>query len=388
MVSAAYTTESDPRRRAFLEATARKGASELPIWRAQLAREDPILAVEDVAGCEAIAPLVAARLGAGAFLGVRLEHGSVRAARRRTLLGTLFVSYRQPRAIGGDDRSIASGLANLASLALANARLHAQTLQSLAGAERRAETDELTGLANRRALERRLEAAVAGGLRGGRQLSALVLDLDEFKRVNDRHGHGVGDDCLRAVARAIEASLRPGDLAARLGGEEFLVVLPDTGPKGAWLVAERLRARIRALPMPLGVELSASFGVASLPEHATSAAELVRAADSAMYEAKAIGRNRSVVFSPAAARARHEGARQAQAGREAYLCSVLALAQALDERDPQPTPTRRRSRPTRRRSGRGWAWTAIGSRSCGSPGSCTTWARSGSRTRSCESRVP
>ena len=334
VVSAVYSTETDPRRRAFLDRTVGMGPDDLPIWRAQLAQEDPIMAVEDVSNSEGISPLLTARLGGGAFVGVRLEHGSVSLDGQPSLLGTLFCTYRQPRVISEDDRSIASGLANLASLALANARLHAQTLDSLAAAVSRAETDELTGLANRRALERRLEAAVAAANGDGRQLSALVLDLDDFKRVNDRHGHDAGDACLRAVARALDATLRPGDLAGRLGGEEFLVVLPDTGHKGAWLVAERLRARIGELPMAPGVEITASFGVASLPAHATSAGELVRAADHAMYEAKATGRNRCVVFNPHAAQADAERTHHAQAGREAYLGSVLALASALDARDP------------------------------------------------------
>ena len=334
VVARVYTTEADPRRRAFLERTVGTGLAELPIWRAQLAAPDTILAVEDVSGSDAIAPALAARLGAGALLAVVLEHPSVCAPGHRAPLGALFMSYRLPRLFTDEDRSIASGLANLASLALANARLHAQTLQSLAAAERRAETDELTGLANRTTLERRLEAAVTDALRGGRRLSALVLDLDDFKRVNDRHGHGAGDVCLRAVARALEASLRPGDLAGRLGGEEFLVVLADTGAKGGWLVAERLRARIGGLQMHSGAELSASFGVASLPDQVTSAGELVRAAEHAMHEAKATGRNRSVVFSPQAAQAQAERSREAQRGREGYLDSVLALARAIDARDP------------------------------------------------------
>jgi diguanylate cyclase (GGDEF)-like protein len=330
VVSAVHSTEADPRRRAFLERAVGRGADDLPIWRAQLAREDPILAVEDVADSALIEPLVAARLGAGALLGVRLEHGSVTLAGRPTLLGTLFCSYRAPRLFSGEDRSIASGLANLASLALANARLHAQTLRDLAGAE----TDELTGLPNRGALGRRMEAAATGAARAGRALSAVVLDLDHFRRLNDRHGHGAGDDCLRAVARTLEASLRPGDLAGRMGGAGFLVILPETSAKGAWLVAERLRARIGALPMPRGAGISASLGVASLPAHADSAGELVRAAEHAMYQAKEGGRDRSVVFSPEEARMQAEGSLRAQVGREAYLASVLALAGALDARDP------------------------------------------------------
>ena len=334
VVSGVYTTEADPRRRAFVEGSVGKGSRQLPIWRAQLAQQDPILVVEDVARSEAIPRGLRTGLGSGAFLGVLLEHGSVQSTPGRTVLGTLFVTYREPRRISTEERSIAGGLANLATLALANARLHAQTLLSLQAAEHQAGTDELTGLHNRRVIEERLESLAARAAARSEPLSVLVLDLDEFKQINDRHGHGVGDDCLRAVARTIEASLRPGDRAGRVGGEEFLILLPSTGPKGAWLVAERLRARIAELPTAPGVELSASFGVASFPLHARSAGALVRAADSAMYSAKAIGRNRSVVFDPAQARSRTESTRRAQASHEGYLGSVLALAAAMDARDP------------------------------------------------------
>jgi diguanylate cyclase (GGDEF)-like protein len=333
VVSSVHTTETDPRRRAYVERAIGCGPDELPIWRAQLAREDPILVVEDLSAEEAIHPLLTARLGSGAIVGVRLEHGSVRDAGGRVLLGTLYCSYRQPHRFTEDERSVVGGLANLASLALANARLHQQTLRSLERAERRAQTDELTGLANRRAVERRLEAEVAESSRDRGRLSVLVVDLDDFKRINDRHGHGVGDDCLRAVAGALEGALRPGDLVGRLGGEEFLVILRNTGPTGAWLVAERLRARIGGLRGSWG-RLTASFGVAGAPEHAHSAAELVRAADAAMYAAKALGRDRSVVYNAARALSRTEGLRYAEAGREAYLSSVLALAAAVDARDP------------------------------------------------------
>ena len=334
VVSGVYTTETDPRRRAFVEASVGKGQRDLPIWRAQLEQPDPIFVVEDVGRSTAIPAGLRTGLGSGAFLGVLLEHGSVQDSPGRTLLGTLFVTYRQPRRISTEERSIASGLANLATLALANARLHAQTLRSLHAAEHQAGTDELTGLSNRRVVEEHLQTLTERAGERHEALSVLVFDLDEFKEINDRHGHAIGDDCLRAVGRTIATSLRPGDRAGRVGGEEFLVVLPSTGAKGAWLVAERLRARIAEIPTAAGVELSASFGVASYPLHAQSATALVRAADTAMYSAKAIGRNRSVLFNPAQARARTENTRRAQASNEGYLGSVLALAAAMDARDP------------------------------------------------------
>jgi diguanylate cyclase (GGDEF)-like protein len=331
-IASVHTTEEDPRRRAFLERSVGSPIGDLPVCRAQLELPDPVLAVEDVSAWEQINPLLRARLGSGALIGVRLEHGLVRGAHGQRLLGTLYCSYRQSHTFTDDERSVAGGLANLASLAIANARLHAQTLRSLAQAEHRADTDELTGLANRRAVERRLESEVAAATRSGEAVSVLVVDLDDFKAVNDRHGHPVGDRCLRAVGAAIEAALRPGDIVGRLGGEEFLVVLCQTGPESAWLVAERLRARVRETTGPWG-RVSASLGVAGVPEHGHTAAEVVRAADAAMYEAKALGRDRSVVHSRRRARARTARARHDQAGREAYLGSVLALAAAVDARD-------------------------------------------------------
>jgi len=334
LVSAVYTTETDPRRRAFVEKALHKGARRLPIWGRLLDSVDPVLTVEDVAAAESISPGLGASLGSGAFLGVRLEHGYVQSDDGQSLLGGLFVTYRDPRRFSTEQRAIAAGLASLASLALANARLHAQTLLSLEAATHQAGTDELTGLSNRRVIEERLETVAARAAADRDVLSVLVLDLDEFKQINDVHGHGAGEDCLRLVARTIEAALRPGDHAGRVGGEEFLVILPDTGPKGAWLVAERLRAAIGELPAPAGLSLSASFGVASYPTHAHSAGALVRAADSAMYSAKAIGRNRSVVFNPERARSRTESTLRAQASHEGYLGSVLALATAMDARDP------------------------------------------------------
>ena len=215
IVSAVYTTETDARRRAFIEQAVGKGARLLPIWESFLANDDPVFVIEDVAAADLISAGLGAGLGSGAFLGVRLEHGYVQSETGRPLLGGLFAAYREPRRFSSEERAIAAGLASLASLALANARLHAQTLRSLEAAEHQAGTDELTGLANRRVIEERLETIATQATTRGDVLSVLVLDLDEFKQINDRFGHGAGDDCLRAVARTVEASLRPGDHAGR-----------------------------------------------------------------------------------------------------------------------------------------------------------------------------
>ena len=237
-----------------------------------------------------------------------------------------------------------------------------------------------TGLSNRRIIDERLEAATAHAAATGTLLSVLVLDLDEFKQINDQHGHPVGDDCLRLVSRTIEASLRPGDYAGRVGGEEFLIILPDTGVKGAWLVAERLRAAIGALPAPASLELSASFGVASFPTQANTGARWC-----ARRERDVLGQGHRPQpqrrVQPRAGSVAHREHPRAQASHEGYLGSVLALASAVDVRYPSTTRTRRRSRGTRPRSPPASAWTATPWRRCASPGCCTTSARSACPTR-------
>jgi diguanylate cyclase (GGDEF)-like protein/PAS domain S-box-containing protein len=131
VVSAVYTTEADPERRAFLERTVGMGAARLPIWALQLDQPDNVLAIEDVTLDPAVPAALAKRLGSGALLGVRLEHLSVRAEGAPALLGTLFCSYARPRRFSAPEREAARGLANLAAMALANARLQAETAQSL-----------------------------------------------------------------------------------------------------------------------------------------------------------------------------------------------------------------------------------------------------------------
>jgi diguanylate cyclase (GGDEF)-like protein len=174
-------------------------------------------------------------------------------------------------------------------------------LRNLALAERRAATDPLTGLPNRRAVQDGLKRMAAQALRSGRPLAAIGLDLDRFKDVNDRFGHEAGDTVLAHVGALLKTSVRASDLIGRLGGEEFVILAPDTDAAGAATLAENLRAALEREGVP-GVdrEVTASFGVAVLPDHAQTADALLRLADRAQYAAKAQGRNRVVVAASAA----------------------------------------------------------------------------------------
>lgn len=182
----------------------------------------------------------------------------------------------------------------------------AQTMRQLAESNvelaRAARQDGLTGLANRRALDEALEAEWRRGLRDGKPLSFVLIDLDHFKLYNDRYGHVRGDECLRAVGDVIGATARrASDLAARYGGEELALLLPSTPAEGARAVAERLRARVAALGLPHegrtdgSNRLSVSIGVATLvPSPDEQQRVLVEAADAALYQAKRRGRDRVV----------------------------------------------------------------------------------------------
>lgn len=171
-------------------------------------------------------------------------------------------------------------------------RLHARRLHALAM------TDELTRLPNRRSFFAQAATLVADAARGDRPLALVAWDLDHFKRVNDHHGHEVGDHVLRRVAAGARAALRAGDLVGRTGGEEFLVLLPASGASAAVEVAERLRAavlRIDCSDLAPDLALTVSLGVAVRRPGEADLGELARRADAALYRAKEEGRNRVVV---------------------------------------------------------------------------------------------
>jgi diguanylate cyclase (GGDEF)-like protein len=170
-------------------------------------------------------------------------------------------------------------------------------LRNLAIAELRAATDSLTGLPNARAVQDTLKRLVAQASRMVWPLSAVLLDLDHFKEVNDTFGHARGDEVLAAVGVALATIVRESDFVGRYGGEEFVMVLPDTGREAAVGVCERVRTAIADIRLLEGDRnVSASFGVAVFPEDAPDAARLIRNADRALYRAKANGRNRVEVF--------------------------------------------------------------------------------------------
>ena len=197
------------------------------------------------------------------------------------------------------DLETAALLVGHAAVALENARLHRMV-------EQQALVDGLTGLPNRRQAEDTLSAALARVERGGGSVALVFADLDAFKDVNDAHGHPAGDAVLCEFAQVLGESVREGDLAARWGGEEFAVILPDTDAAGAAAFAERTRRALedRPLPTPSGMplRLTASFGVATYPP-AASQRELVAHADAALYDAKRAGKNRVATAGEAVHRA-------------------------------------------------------------------------------------
>lgn len=212
---------------------------------------------------------------------------------RENMVGALAVDSRQRlRPFADSDVGPLATLADYAAIGIANARLFAAVQVA-------AVTDELTGLFNRRYVMALAEREYQRARRFGRPLSAIMLDIDQFKRVNDVYGHAVGDQVLAEIGRRLGTGVRTIDISGRYGGEEFVLVLPETALPGAGLLGERLRRAIAGNPVPtLGGALSitVSMGVATTQPDLPDVATLIANADSALYAAKQAGRNRVAAF--------------------------------------------------------------------------------------------
>jgi diguanylate cyclase (GGDEF)-like protein len=189
-----------------------------------------------------------------------------------------------------DDRIVLTAVASELVVAVENSRLYRLT-------KRLAITDELTDLFNYRYLQQRIDDELGRAERYNKRLSLIMLDLDDFKRVNDTHGHLVGDSVLSEVGQLLKTTVREVDVVARYGGEEFTVILPETDASGAFIVAEKIREAIslhRFLDSAgsRSVHITASIGLSSYPVHAQDKESLLRAADDAVYHAKATGKDR------------------------------------------------------------------------------------------------
>jgi diguanylate cyclase (GGDEF)-like protein len=199
----------------------------------------------------------------------------------------LFASREQAEARLETVRGLATALADGMSLALANMALREKL-------KNQALRDPLTGLYNRRYMEDCLQRFVRLADRENREVSVVMVDLDHFKRLNDEHGHAFGDKVLRDAALTLVSGLRETDVVCRYGGEELVVILPDCNLERAADKAEALRVRVGALSETHGAQISASFGVASVPYTSSGVSDLLAAADAALYKAKQSGRNQVV----------------------------------------------------------------------------------------------
>jgi diguanylate cyclase (GGDEF)-like protein len=229
----------------------------------------------------------------GALRCSHASHGQVALeipmAARGQLYGLLEILAEGPDAAAllSGIEPVANAMADAMSLALSSLALREQL-------RNQALRDSLTGLYNRRFLEEMLERMCLDAERRKAPISAIMLDLDHFKKLNDQHGHAAGDVVLRDVAAAILSCLRSVDVACRYGGEEMAILLPDCSIEAATGKAEQIRSRISEMTRGGGAAVTASLGVASMPETTGQPADLISAADRALYEAKQQGRDRVV----------------------------------------------------------------------------------------------
>jgi diguanylate cyclase (GGDEF)-like protein len=258
------------------------------------------------------------RAGAEALVGLRQEFGRAGAiacagplliigllfALRAVLLLPLLADHVGAAMVTGGAFNAALGLVTLAMTLLQNLGLGAMVVsRTVSQLQRLSDHDALTGLLNRRGLAAQHERERSRLRRGGGGHALLQIDIDHFKRINDVHGHAAGDLALVAVARTLKAAMRPHDVVARTGGEEFCALLPGVDPALALRVAQRMRESVRGTPINAGsleLAITCSIGVAWTCDADETLERLGRRADNALYHAKAQGRDRVVSATAAA----------------------------------------------------------------------------------------
>ncbi len=290
--------------------------------------QGPIIANEMIFSQRNLTRLAAAaeKEGLESTLGVQLSS-------KHFYVGSVTVGCRHPREFTNEDVDLLTAIANQIAVGIQNAHLFAEASHS-------ATTDGLTGLYNHRYFQERLEGEMARVLRFGGECSLMMLDLDHFKIYNDLFGHVAGDEVLKRIGQVLRDYTRQVDIACRYGGEEFTVILPQTGPADTYQAAERLRQAIEQAfsqqGTSNGTHLTVSLGVASCPGDGISREALVHSADLAMREAKQRGRNQTCLASDVPSATPTEevvGWEIAEHLEAASLNTIYALAAVVDARD-------------------------------------------------------
>ena len=259
--------------------------------------------------------------------------------RVQLVLQTLFIAVAYPvvtTILGGGAQSAQRWLLTVWTAVVVGAFI-AILRRRMSGLIRRlsdaARTDPLTGLLNRRGFQAVFDLELERSRRSGRPCALLVGDLDHFKRVNDLLGHPAGDERLQKFARLLELGKRRIDAAGRMGGEEFALLLPETDEHGAYVIAERLRHKVRDAFATDQVALTVSFGVAAYPNHGGSTDQLLQAADQALYVAKELGRDRTALYRPEVSMQTLGVNDRSDLHADGYMAAMMVLAEAVDLRD-------------------------------------------------------
>jgi diguanylate cyclase (GGDEF)-like protein/putative nucleotidyltransferase with HDIG domain len=242
-------------------------------------------------------------------------------------IGSLILASRKPNAYNSRQIKLLERVALQIAAPVENAQLYAQL-------EQKSRIDGLTGLFNRRHFEERLNEEVSRHSRYGSMFSIFMIDLDHFKVYNDTYGHPAGDVLLSQIGKIIKTSVRNVDHAFRYGGDEFVVILPQTGGDDAYAVAERVRGQIAGEMEKKAIAVTCSIGLASYPPDGVVADELVNAADNALYHAKRTGGNRVFLSSKILSEPLDDGGIPGIDTKRSSLSAVYALVSAVEARDP------------------------------------------------------